>query len=126
MRVGLSYIRIKGFYYGYYVGYSGGGIYNENFFKVNLDLAKESLYLSYHYNDFPDFSHDSLGKCQDSIWEICREDEFLNPIIKSEILNTFQAFKDDDGEPILIYQSKGFNFNLLHFLSQNWCLLTSF
>ncbi len=124
MRIGISYMKENQFYVGFYIGYSGGAVYSDNFFKVHSKLTEESLF---QINDIDEFEHEiqpKLQECMESIWDMCIDDGSFIPYIKPEILKTFEHHKDDFGSSIFLYESEGFNFDLLRFLSKRWSLLT--
>ena len=124
MRIGMSYMKINEFYVGFYIGYSGGAVYSDNFFKVDSKLTEKSLFQINDIEEFEDNIQDRLQDCMDFIWDMCIDDGSFIPYIKPEILKTFQQHINDDGEPVLMYETEGFNFELLRFLSRHWSLLT--
>jgi len=124
MRIGMSYIKLSRSYIGFYIGYSGGAVYSDNFFKIDVKLTEESLLQSDDIEEFEDEIQDKLQDCMDSIWDKCVDNDSFIPYIKKKILKTFKRYKDDYGESVLIYETEGFDFELLKFLSNRWSLLT--
>jgi len=124
MRIGISYIKLSHSYIGFYIGYSGGAVYSDNFFKIDVIIAEESLLQSDDIEECEDEIQDKLQECMDSIWDKCVDNDSFIPYIKKKILKTFKRYKDDYGETVLIYETEGFNFELLKFLSNRWSLLT--
>jgi len=125
IRCAIGFQEANDHYYGWYIGYSGGGCQQERYFKLSKDLKEIK-----HF----DGDEDGLGDTEISIEEEkimhgvwCEVTNFFNSndeswtTIAPENLNKFSVH----GE-IYHYETKGFLDKVLHEVSKHWCLLTSY
>ena len=129
VRLLLHYLEINGMIYGNYIGYSGGGCYDDYLFRYNRN-AGEFLYggeLNWYLNDrdipltqFEEYIMDYLYLHReiepDWDYDGC-------PRLKKKDYEKYKAYEED--EQIFVH-SFAFDHEVNRMLSQHWGLLLTF
>lgn len=124
IRSAIGFQEANGFYYGWYIGYSGGGCQQENYFRLSKDFKEILIWCGDEDGlDEEEKLTDEEKRLMTQSW--CRVSTFFDPNnvswtdIDPEELNRFHKFDD-----CLQYESNGFLHRVLNEVSKHWSLMT--
>lgn len=135
-RSAIAFQLVDDWYYGFFIGYAGGGVQQEEYFKLSKDFKTD-------YRQLGSVDEDECWNDGESGVQITEEDvkllleasdalfaEFVTEdkedwyIPKPKALKRMKAETDENNEPVYQYKSENLQWEVVQYLSRNWCLLT--
>ncbi|MGV9204556.1 MAG: hypothetical protein ACOC44_11130 [Promethearchaeia archaeon] len=122
IRAAVGYSRRETCYLGYFVGYAGGGVQSDSYFKLGTEFKELSIVC-----DLQRFSEEEkklIEKVRDAVLQDCLFNETICFWeIPKEKLDGFEKV-EQYGDIHYYFESSAFHPNILYKLSDEWSLLT--